>query len=130
LFKTCVFLIINAAKGIDLPLSLAFSDIIERMEVFFILYIEYESKPKLFSKNSFIFTNKGSCVLDNLIESTGLKAALSILNEPSPSIKPTNQLFVIKTWFSGILKLIRLVFMLFFNSNNLDINSSVNFSLF
>ena len=81
-----------------------------------IFYFNGFAAPVFFASKEDAGANKGSCVLDNLIERTGLKVALSILNEPSPSIKPTNQLFVIKTWFSGILKLIRLVFMLFFNS--------------
>ncbi|EMD85049.1 hypothetical protein COCHEDRAFT_1161733 [Bipolaris maydis C5] len=78
---------------------------------------EYESKPRLFSKNSFIFTNTGSCTPETSMANTGVKLSLFKKKDPSPSTNPSSQLLVITISESfGLSKFIRLVFILFFNS--------------
>jgi hypothetical protein len=42
----------------------------------FNLNIEYLSNPRIFSKNSFIFSTIGSCVSDCVIEKAGSNSAL------------------------------------------------------
>jgi hypothetical protein len=46
--------------------------LIAMADVEFNLLIEYRSKPRLFSKNSFIFTKTGSCISVKIIENTGV----------------------------------------------------------
>ena len=63
------------------------------------------------------------------MENVGSISVLEIKNDPSPSIYPSNQLLVIIIlWFVGIIVLVRLVFILFFNSNNLFANFSASFN--
>jgi hypothetical protein len=56
---------------------------------------EYFSKPKLFSKNSFIFSKRGNCSTVAEREKVGSISVLDIKNDPSPSMYPSNQLLVI-----------------------------------
>ena len=60
-------------------------------------YVEYLSKPKLSIKNSFIFSNRCKLHSVNSIEKTGTILVLDIKKDPSPSINPNNQFFVITT---------------------------------
>ena len=75
------------------------------VEEFFNLYKLYTSKPKEFSTNSFILSKTSSCTPVNSIQKkTGGYAKVSLLTkkDPSPSMNPNNQLFVIMILqFSG-----------------------------
>lgn len=55
---------------------LAFTSATAIVEEFFSLYKEYESKPRWFSKNYFIFTNTGSCTPETSMANTGVKLSL------------------------------------------------------
>jgi|SRR6185503_270625 hypothetical protein len=101
-----------------LPLTLlAFTIVSSIIDEFFILYKEYLSKPREFSKNSFILSKTGNCTPVFSIEKVGVKLSLLIKKDPSPSINPSNQyLVIIILELSGLSKLIRLVFILFFSS--------------
>jgi len=88
-----MFLIINITLGFPIPLS--FCLFIPIVDEHFNLYIEYLSKPKLFSKYSFIFSKRCVWSSVNSIEKIGSMSVLDIKNEPSPSIKPSNQFLVI-----------------------------------
>ena len=72
------------------------------MEEFFNLYKLYTSKPKLLTKNYFILTKTSGCTPVNSIQKTGVKVSLLTKKDPSPSMNPNNQLFVIMILqFSG-----------------------------
>jgi hypothetical protein len=60
------------------------------IDEFFNLYKEYESKPRLFSKNSFILSITGSCTPVNSIEKVGIRLSLLTKNDPSSSINPNS----------------------------------------
>lgn len=101
-----------------LPLTLLdFTVVIDIIDEFLILYKEYLSKPRELSKNSFILSKTGSCTPVFSIEKVGVKLSLLIKKDPSPSINPNNQyLVIIILELSGLSKLKRLVFILFFSS--------------
>jgi hypothetical protein len=52
----------------------------------FNLNIEYLSNPRIFSKNSFIFSTIGSCVSDCVIEKAGSNSALVKSNVTFPPL--------------------------------------------
>ena len=96
---------------------LAFTVVNKKIDEFFILYKEYLSKPREFSKYSFILSKTGSCTPVFSTEKVGVKLSLLIKKDPSPSIKPNNQYLVILILeLSGLSKLTRLVFILFLSS--------------
>lgn len=81
-----------------LPLTLlAFTVVINIIDEDFILYKEYISKPREFSKNSFILSKTGSCTPVFSTEKVDVKLSLLIKKDPSPSMNPSNQYLVIRT---------------------------------
>ena len=100
LFKNLTFLTVIAT--LLLSSFLAFMVVTAMVEEFFNLYKLYTSKPKEFSKNSFILSKTSSCTPVNSIQKTGVKVSLLTKKDPSPSMNPNNQLFVIMILqFSG-----------------------------
>jgi hypothetical protein len=72
------------------------------MEEFFNLYKLYVSNPRYFSKNSFILSKTSSCTPVNSMQKCGVKVSLVTKKDPSPSMNPNSQLFVITMGeFSG-----------------------------
>lgn len=65
------------------------------IEEFFNLYKLYELKPRDFSQNSFILSKTSSCTPVNSIQKWGVKVSLLTKKDPSPSMNPNSQLFVI-----------------------------------
>ncbi len=121
LFITRTFLIVRAT--LLLTLFIALIVVSAMVEEFFNLYKLYKLKPRDFSKNYGVLSKNSCCTPVFSIQKTGVKVSLLTKKVTFPYTNPNSQLGVITILeFSGRLKSIRLVFILFFSSS-IDLKS-------